>query len=339
VSSGVDRPYRVVLFAFGLIVLAVVVAWAAKALLVLFAGSLFALVLHGVATAIARRTRLPYLACVAAVVVALITSTVLTLVLLGPSLFDQLRELVERLPGAVRDVLARLHGEPIGRALTPSPGAADANTRAVAARAVVALGTTLEVLGGLLVIFFVGVYGAARPSDYTRAVFVATPRAYRTRVLRALRRASATLTRWLMCRLVSMLFVGVTCAIAFSLLHVPLAMSLALLAGVLTFVEYVGAILSAIPPILLALTRGPGTALAVVIVYTVLHVIDGYVLTPVLARATVRFPPALMLAGQLVLAALLGPLGLMFSTPLWILVVSMVSMLTAGGRSGAQEKR
>ncbi len=127
---------------------------------------------------------------------------------------------------------------------------------------------------------------------------------------------TGNLERWLLGRLVAMLFVGVTSGIAFVVLHVPLAFPLAVLAGLLTFVEYIGAFASAGPPILLALSQSPTRALWVAIVFAALHVVEGYVLTPLLAKTAVRFPPATTLASQAILSALLGPLGLTFATPL-----------------------
>jgi len=168
------------------------------------------------------------------------------------------------------------------------------------------------------------VYGAAQPEAYERALRAILPNRHRDRASRAAREAARELTRWLVGRLVAMLFVGVTCGVAFAVLHVPLALTLAVLAGLLTFVEYVGAVASAIPPVLLAYTESPVTALWVLVVFTVLHVIEGYVLTPLLARAAVHFPPAITLASQVLMAALVGPLGLTFSTPLLVVVVTAV---------------
>jgi len=69
--------------------------------------------------------------------------------------------------------------------------------------------------------------------------------------------------------------------------------------------------------------RAPVTGLAVLLVYTILHIVEGYVLTPLLTRATVRLPPAFTLATQVILASLVGVIGITFSTPLLVTVVSM----------------
>jgi predicted PurR-regulated permease PerM len=321
VGLPLARPYKVVAVAIGLVILALFVARTIDALLVVFGGYLFALLLHGVAAALARRLPLPYGAWVTILVVALFGSTAAFVIVAGPSLRDQVVQLADLLPKVLHDLATRIRHTSIAPS-TPSAPLLGSNAGQFALGAFAAVGTTLEVVGAFVVVIFLGVYGAARPSDYTRVVLGLVPRQRRVRALRIIRHVNHNLTRWLLGRLVAMFFVGISCAIAFSLLDVPLGMSLALLAGLLTFVEYVGAVVSAIPPFLLALSHSTTSALFVLLVFTGLHVVEGYILTPLLARASVRFPPALTLANQLAFAALIGPLGLTFSTPLLIVVVS-----------------
>ncbi len=144
------------------------------------------------------------------------------------------------------------------------------------------------------------------------------------------------MTRWLLGRLVAMLFVGVTTSLAFHFLRVPLAPLLGVLAGLLTFVEYAGAIASAIPPVILAFGQGLGAVFGVIVVYTILHVIEGYVLTPLLARASVRLPPAVSLGTQALIGVLAGPLGLTFATPLLVVGVSSVQSWRQAPRSARE---
>lgn len=331
--------YRVAAFTVGLVVLVVLGGRAVEALLVLFGGFLFALVLQGVASKLARHFVLPYGAWVAILVVLLLGSSAVFVVIAGPKVQEQVVQLAELLPRVLHDAAARLRHTPFAAgsgAAAPFTGPADARQFALGAFS--AVGTSLEVLGGFVVVLFVGIYGAARPSDYTRVVMTLVPYRRRLRALRVIRSVNRNLTRWLLGRLVAMLFVGVSCAVAFSVLDVPLALSLALLAGLLTFVEYVGAIVSAIPPVLLALAQSTTSALLVIVTYTVLHVIEGYVLTPLLARASVRFPPALTLAGQVTFAALVGPLGLTFSTPLLIVGVSTAEVLRSRAKVGDRRR-
>jgi predicted PurR-regulated permease PerM len=202
-----------------------------------------------------------------------------------------------------------------------------ADPGAVAAGAATAIGGIGEALGAVVVVFFLGVYGALQPGAYTAIALKLVPVARRKRVSLVLTEIGDELTKWLMGRLVAMLFVGVFVTIGLVVMRVPLAVPLGVLAGLLTFVEYVGAVASAAPPALLAIARGPGIVLGVLGRFTVSHVIEGYLLTPLLARTTVRFPPGYTLAGQVVLGSIFGVAGLTFATPVLVIATILVNRL------------
>ena len=323
-SVGVARPYRLVLFAMSLVAASAVTILAARELLVLFGGVLFALALRGVTKELHRRVRLSYGVALGALVVLLLAAGVVFVVLAGPSIAAQLGELAKALPQALQEVLGRVrldHG-PGRAALTAREAIPDAKT--VASGAVSALAATGAAVAALVIVFFVGLYGAAKPHEHAKAILAAMPTRHRGWISAAFEDIDVVLTRWLLGRLVAMAFVGVACAVAFALLKVPLAASLALVAGLFTFVEYVGAVASAVPAVLIAFTRSPSTALAVLIVYTFIHVLEGYVLTPIIARRAAHFPPAITLGAQVTLGALVGPIGLTFSTPLLVVITAFV---------------
>lgn len=310
------------LFAVALLSALAVSVLTVRVLFAVFAGVLFAIVLRAVASFAARHTRLPYAATLTTLIVLSIGGGVAGVVLVAPSVGEQLTKLREALPQAVHTVATSLgHPEMADKLLGKigNPGAEQ--LQKLAAGAAATAGTTFELMAGGIICFFVAVYGAADPKTYERAVLAVVPTG-RHRLARAIMsEASRELERWLLGRLVAMLFVGVACTVAFLLLHVPLALPLAVLAGVLTFVEYFGAIASAIPAVLLAFSNGPLNALWVGVVFLGLHVIEGYVLTPLLAKNSVRLPPALTLVGQSIFGALVGPIGLTFSTPLLVVAV------------------
>jgi predicted PurR-regulated permease PerM len=134
-----------------------------------------------------------------------------------------------------------------------------------------------------------------------------------------------------------MAFVGLASAIGLKLMDIPLALVLGILAGVLAFVEYAGAILSAIPPMLLALSKGPMHAIWVALLFTAIHVVDGYLLTPFVLRKAVRFPPAFTLAAQMLFGAALGVLGLTFATPICVVGVTLIRKLYVEGSLGERD--
>ncbi len=315
--SNDSRTRETVLLAFGLIAGAALLVLLAKPLLLLFAGFLAAITLRAASSFVHRHTRLPYLASLGGCVVLGLGLAVLGVVLSGTTIANEFRDLGTALPKALDSLRTSLH--------LPVPGSVDnalGGVEKIAERALPAFGGSLEVLSGLVVLFFLGVYGAADPEAYRRIALWFVPEGKRVRARHVLDVATQNLQRWLIGRLIAMAFVAVACGIAFMALHVPLALPLALLAGLLTFVEYVGAIASGIPPVLLAFSESPARALWVLIFFTALHIVEGYVLTPLLARTTVHLPPASTLATQVLLTTLLGPLGLTFATPLLVVAVT-----------------
>ncbi len=83
-----------------------------------------------------------------------------------------------------------------------------------------------------------------------------------------------------------------------------------------TFVPYVGAVASAVPGLLVALGQSPRHFALAVLVYLGVHVVEGYIVEPLVMRRAVELKPALLLFGQGLLGALFGALGFVVATPL-----------------------
>ena len=111
------------------------------------------------------------------------------------------------------------------------------------------------------------------------------------------------------------------------LLGVPLAFTLGLLTGVMIFVPYIGALLSEIPAVLIALRQSPTTMIYVIVLYLVIHGLEGYILTPLVQRRAVRLPPVLTVLAQLFMWIITGFLGVALATPLAAVGLVLVKML------------
>lgn len=103
---------------------------------------------------------------------------------------------------------------------------------------------------------------------------------------------------------------------------------LGLIAGIMELVPYIGPILSSIPAALIALLISPLHMVLVLALFLALHLLEGYVMVPLIQRGrTVILPPALTLVGQVLLGDLLGFRGLFVAAPLIVTVVVLVKML------------
>jgi predicted PurR-regulated permease PerM len=132
---------------------------------------------------------------------------------------------------------------------------------------------------------------------------------------------------WLMGQVVLMIVIGVTTTLGLWLIGVPLALSLGIIAGVFELVPYAGPWLSVVPAALIALLMSPTHLLLVLGLYLFLHMLEGYVLLPLMQRRVVLLPPALTLVAQVLLGELLGLRGLFVAAPLTVAVVVLLKML------------
>jgi predicted PurR-regulated permease PerM len=74
--------------------------------------------------------------------------------------------------------------------------------------------------------------------------------------------------------------------------------------------------LSVGPPLLLALTMSSEQALAVILLFWGVHTIEGFFVTPIAERRALKLPPALTIAGQVLLGVAGGVLGVALAAPL-----------------------
>jgi len=126
---------------------------------------------------------------------------------------------------------------------------------------------------------------------------------------------------------VLMLSIAILTFVGLTLLGVPLALPLALLAGVLNFIPYVGPILSSVPAILVGISESPQMTAYVALLFLGVQSVEGYVLEPLIQQRAVYLPPALILFAQLLLGLLAGPIGVIVATPFAAAFVVAVRML------------
>jgi predicted PurR-regulated permease PerM len=177
-------------------------------------------------------------------------------------------------------------------------------------------------IADLALVFFVGAYVSIEPDLYIDGILRFFGERRQAQVRSILTGTGTALKWWLLGQLISMAVVGVITMVGLLIVQAPMVVPLSLLAAVLTFVPYVGAIVSAIPALMIAFTVSPHMALYVAIVYLIAHAAEGYVVTPVVQHRFLYLPPALILANQFLMALLVGIVGVAMATP--FLVITMV---------------
>jgi predicted PurR-regulated permease PerM len=318
--------YRV-LIAVGVIALAVLAWQLAEVLMLIFGGVVLASVLRALSDPLQLRTPLSARAALALVVVVLLAALVAAFWLVGEQLAVQLSQLLELLPGGLNDVRAWLEGFTFGRWLVElsrqGVGLAQSGVSGIARFA----STTFGMVANAVLILFLGLYLASDPGLYRRGLLRLLPQGSRPRVATALEASGVGLKRWLMGQLLAMVSVGVITGVTLWAMGVPLALSLGLIAGLLEFVPFFGPILSAVPGVLVSFTQDGWMPAYVALAYFVIQQIEGNVLMPIIQKWAVALPPALGLLGVVIFGLLFGILGVLFATPLMVVVMVFVQKL------------
>jgi predicted PurR-regulated permease PerM len=120
---------------------------------------------------------------------------------------------------------------------------------------------------------------------------------------------------WARGQLLLMASIGVATGVAYSLLGLPAALLLGLIAAVMEVIPIVGPLLGAIPAVLVATTVSPQTVVLTIAIYLVLQLVEGNVLVPIIMRNSVGLSPFLVLVSLLVGGTVGGPLGAIVAVP------------------------
>jgi len=170
-------------------------------------------------------------------------------------------------------------------------------------------------------------YFAGTPGYYSQGIQRLFPIHKRERVREILETIYNSLFFWLMGKTASMIFIGVLTFVLLWLLGVPLALVLGLIAGLLSFIPNFGPIIAAIPAVLIAFVKDPLLALWVIGVYVFVQFVESWVVTPFIEKRTVELEPGLTMMFQLVMALLVGTVGLVVATPILAVIVVLVQMV------------
>lgn len=176
-----------------------------------------------------------------------------------------------------------------------------------------AVGHVAAALVTLLALVFFWLTERSRLQRYALA-FVTEDR--RAGIRDAWNEIESRLGMWVRGQLVLMATIGIATGIAYSVLGLPGALLLALIAALTEVIPIVGPLIGAIPALLVATTISPETAIVTMGIYLLIHAVEGNVLVPVVMRNTVGLSPFLVLVSLLIGGAAGGILGAIVAVPI-----------------------
>jgi predicted PurR-regulated permease PerM len=296
----------------------------ADVLLLAFGAVLVGVLLHALAAPLTERLHLPRPLALSLAVAGLTGVIGGAIWLFGQQVALQVATLGELLPKAWRALQAPLSESPLGAYVLDDLQRLRHADGLVVQTASRLLQGSLTAAAATVIVLFCGLYLAFHPATYVRGLLHLVPPRGRDRAAQVLAACGDALNRWLLGALASMILVGATVALGLWWAGVPSPLALGVLAGLAQFVPVIGPWAATLPGLIVAAAQGPQTLAWAAAIYLGASQFEANVATPLLLRQMVELPMGLTLFAVLAMGVLLGPLGVLFATPLAVVAYVLV---------------
>ena len=184
---------------------------------------------------------------------------------------------------------------------------------------------------GLIRVIFVLVVSfmiSIEPKAYKEGVLVVIPKVYRNKFRIIMDKSNIALTNWTFSIVISSLSVGLLSLIVLSILDVKYVVSNAIIAMILNIIPNIGPVLSGIFPISIALLDNFWKPVAVLGAYIIIQNIESYIIMPSILKKKTNLLPGLTLISQFGFTFIFGPLGLVLSLPIVVVIQVLIKEIT-----------
>ncbi len=335
----VPRWVQLVLLPLALLALWALARAAGKVLLIFIVAALIALILNPLVAFLQRRTRLPRGLAVLAVYLAFFLTLAGVGLLLANPIAGQVRTFTNNLPhiaGEANKQIASfqgylnkhgIHAKLVSQGKTALQTLQEQVSKSAGKLATFGgalLSEVAKALVDLVLVFVLSVYMLIYGQSIGRLVRQAMPPGDGTPADDFPVLAQHAVSRYVGGQLLFSLIMGASAGGALYLFGVlgifpdgrSYALAFAMFYGVMELVPYVGPILGAIPPVLLALFSDPVSALWVALLFVGLQQLEGHVVAPQIFSHTLRINPLLVIFALLLGLQLYGIIGALVSLPI-----------------------
>jgi len=177
---------------------------------------------------------------------------------------------------------------------------------------------TVGILSGLIsviVVFSMAFYMVMNEDGIKKFFVSITPQMKKDYAANLTDRIKDKIGKWMAGQLVLMVIIFALDYIGLSLIGIPYALVLAILAGILEIVPYVGPIVAAVPGVVLGFLVSPVTGLLALVVYAIAQQFETHVVVPQVMKKAVGLNPVVTIVAIMIGFKLAGVLGAIISVP------------------------
>jgi predicted PurR-regulated permease PerM len=321
----IQKVWHTVAIVALLVVVILIARVAFNVLLMILCGVLISVYFHGLGDLIERHTHFSRRWAMIISVGGSFAILGILLWFMGTTIQNQVSQLSNTLPSTINTARAKMAETPLGhKVLDYFSGD---NSQRLMTTAQSFFSTSFGVLGNIYIIFLLGIFFTASPSLYKDGIIMLIPEDKKFMGRYIMNRISLSLKGWLKGMMLSIVLITIMLTIGLSIIGIPVALVLALIAGMLKIIPNFGSLGAMIPGVLLALTMGTNTAIIVALLYIVSQTIVSNIVTPLIQKKMINLPPALTIISQIIMGTLSGALGIIMAVPLLAILFVLVDEL------------
>jgi predicted PurR-regulated permease PerM len=178
-------------------------------------------------------------------------------------------------------------------------------------------GNLIDLAIGVVFVFIGTIYLLAEPSEEVIPPLLGLlPAHRRTQARAAIDLLEPRLRWWLIGALITTTIIGLTSLLGFWLIGLKLFIPLAILAGISEFVPTIGPALAFVVALAFAAAQGADKVLWLCGLYVFVHVLESYILIPIVYKEAVRVPPIVTLFTVVLWGEIFGIGGLLLAIPI-----------------------
>lgn len=259
-----------------------------------------------------RKFRVPKIVAILIVYAIVIAFIILLVIPVLPFFISQIQSLLKAIPsyvdGASQALGIRVNTEQINSVISPIASSIGQN----------AFSVTSKVFGGIfsfITIFILSFYMLIDRSRIGKGLPNLLPESYKEKGILTIHLVEEKLGAWLRGQVILSLTIGVITWIALTILGIPFALPLAILAGFLEIIPTLGPIIAAIPAVIVGLAISPVMAVTLIGVYTAIQLAENNLLVPKIMQKAVGLNPVIIIIAILIGGNLMGVAGALLSIP------------------------
>ncbi len=292
--------------------------------LLIFGAILIATVLRALAEPLIKYARLPAAVAVLTVFVAVVAFVSVTFYLFGRELVDQAQIVSAQVPAAWAAIQAKLQATDVGRAVQGQIASLGQQAAGALSNLPIIASNVAASMAELLVASIAGITLAIQPGRYRDGVVLMFPTRHHEKLRDGMNAAGQALRGWFTAQFIAMVIVGTLIGVLLSIVGLPSAVALGLLAGIAQFVPLVGQVASTGCGLLLASVLGWETMAWTLAVYFGVAQLEANLISPYVQRRINEIPIVLSLFAVIGFAGLLGPLGVLYAMPITVVLYTLV---------------